>query len=74
MTDPPVLLLDEITANLDSATEERVVGVLSRACADRTILSISHRATSILHCDKLVYLEAGHVRAQGVPAEVLTQI
>ena len=74
VTDPPVLLLDEITANLDSATEERVVGVLSRACADRTILSISHRATSILHCDKLVYLEAGHVRAQGVPAEVLTQI
>ncbi|MDD3409913.1 MAG: ABC transporter ATP-binding protein [Eubacteriales bacterium] len=40
---PAVLLLDEITANLDSATEQRVLEALQRACADRTVLSISHR-------------------------------
>lgn len=40
---PKILLLDEITANLDSNTERRVLDALERACAGRTVLSISHR-------------------------------
>ena len=40
---PAVLLLDEITANLDAETETRVLEALRRACAGRTVLSISHR-------------------------------
>ena len=71
VTDPPVLLLDEITANLDAAAEERVVGVLRRACGDRTILSVSHRSAAILRCDWLVELEGGRVARQGPPEEIL---
>ena len=41
--DPAVLLLDEITANLDAATEARVLKALRRASAGRTVISISHR-------------------------------
>ncbi len=41
--DPAVLLLDEITANLDADTEARVLDALSRASVGRTVLSISHR-------------------------------
>ena len=41
--DPAVLLLDEITANLDAETEARVLGALRRASAGRTVLSVSHR-------------------------------
>lgn len=41
--DPGVLLLDEITANLDARTEERVLEALRRASTGRTVLSISHR-------------------------------
>lgn len=41
--DPAVLLLDEITANLDAETEARVLEALRRASAGRTVLSISHR-------------------------------
>lgn len=41
--DPAVLLLDEITANLDAETEARVLEVLRRASAGRTVLSVSHR-------------------------------
>ena len=41
--DPAVLLLDEITANLDAETEARVLAALRRASAGRTVLSISHR-------------------------------
>lgn len=41
--DPAVLLLDEITANLDAQTEARVLETLRRASAGRTVISISHR-------------------------------
>lgn len=41
--DPAILLLDEITASLDSGTEKLVLEALDRACAHRTVLSISHR-------------------------------
>lgn len=40
---PAVLLLDEITANLDAETEARVLTALRRACEGRTVLSVSHR-------------------------------
>ena len=43
VADPAVLLLDEITANLDAETEARVLEALRRASAGRTVLSISHR-------------------------------
>lgn len=62
---PPILLLDEITANLDSATEERVVNVLKNACANRTILSISHRLVTMMNCDKIVHIEHGRVQKEG---------
>lgn len=41
--DPPILLLDEITANLDSQTEETVLSALQSVSQNRTVLSISHR-------------------------------
>ena len=41
--DPAVLLLDEITANLDAETEARVLAALRRASAGRTVFSVSHR-------------------------------
>lgn len=41
--DPEILLLDEITANLDAETEEKVLAALREASANRTVLSISHR-------------------------------
>ena len=41
--DPAVLLLDEVTANLDAETEARVLEALRRASAGRTVLSVAHR-------------------------------
>ena len=46
--DPAVLLLDEITANLDAETESRVLAALRRASEGRTVLSISHRTAETL--------------------------
>lgn len=46
--DPAILLLDEITANLDAETEAQVLDALRRASAGRTVLSISHRVYETL--------------------------
>lgn len=72
VTNPPILLLDEITANLDSITEEKIVSVLQKASNSHTILSISHRLTSMIACDTEVILENGRIKNLGSP-EVLIQ-
>lgn len=45
--DPPLLLLDEITASLDRSTEQAVLTAMEKAMKDRTVLSISHRTSAI---------------------------
>ena len=46
MAKPQLLLLDEITANLDTETEKAVLNALNNVCKDRTVISISHRVTA----------------------------
>lgn len=71
VTNPPILLLDEITANLDSITEEKIVSVLQRASEEHTILSISHRLSTMLASDRVVILEQGRVKNEGSPEVLL---
>jgi len=71
VTNPPILLLDEITANLDSITEEKIVTVLQKASQEHTILTISHRLSSMIASDKVVILENGNIKNQGSPEMLL---
>jgi ATP-binding cassette subfamily B protein len=71
VTDPAVLLLDEITANLDSITEEKIVSVLQKASQAHTILSISHRLSSMIASDRVVILENGRIKNEGTPEMLL---
>ena len=71
VTNPPILLLDEITANLDSITEEKIVSVLQKASHAHTILSISHRLSSMIASDTVVILEKGRVKNVGSPEMLL---
>jgi len=71
VTNPPILLLDEITANLDSITEEKIVSVLQKASVAHTILSISHRLSAMIACDTVVILENGRVKETGSPEMIL---
>jgi ATP-binding cassette subfamily B protein len=71
VNNPPVLILDEITANLDQVTEEKVVSVIERAGKNRTILTISHRLSSMASADKIVILENGMVKNIGTPEMLL---
>lgn len=71
VTDPPILLFDEITANLDSITEEKIVSVLKKTGDSHTILSISHRLSSIISGDTVVILENGKIKNVGSPEMLL---
>jgi ATP-binding cassette, subfamily B, multidrug efflux pump len=71
VTNPPILLLDEITANLDSITEEKITSVLQKASSAHTILSITHRLSSMIACDTVVILENGMIKNLGSPDELL---
>ena len=71
VTDPPILLLDEMTANLDSITEEKIVTVLQKVGAERTILAISHRPSSLISSDTVVILENGRIKNAGSPDALL---
>ena len=48
MQNPTMILLDEITANLDAETEKAVLAALKRVAKDRTVISISHRTSAEL--------------------------
>ncbi len=59
--DPAVLLLDEITANLDAETEARVLTALQKASSGRTVLSISHRIYESLG-GRIVVVQSSELR------------
>ncbi len=70
VSNPPVLLLDEMTAGLDSITEEKIVAAFQRISENHTILSISHRLKSMIESDRIVILEDGRMKSVGSPAEL----
>lgn len=60
-----VLVFDEATSSLDSATEQAVMEAIENLNRDLTILIIAHRLTTVRRCDTIVQLERGRVVAQG---------
>jgi len=69
--DPPILLLDEPTANIDSDTEARLNRAMQVAMSDRTALVIAHRLSTIRAVDRIVCLHHGRVVEQGSHDELL---
>ena len=58
VTSPSILLLDEITANLDSNTETQVLEAIKKAAERRTVLSISHRYSNVLKNERIIQVDA----------------
>ena len=58
LSDPKILLLDEISANLDSKTEHDLIAALSRESNQKTVLSISHRLSDQLGFDKTIEIKS----------------
>jgi len=56
---PKILVLDEATAALDRDSADRLLGVISKQAADSTVLSIAHRLSFVLQCDRIMVLRRG---------------
>ncbi|KAI5194684.1 P-loop containing nucleoside triphosphate hydrolase protein [Aureobasidium subglaciale] len=72
--DPGILVLDEATASLDSASEKRIQLAVERAAAEqRTIISIAHRLSTIRNADNIIVMQAGRVVEQGSYVELMSK-
>ncbi len=74
LRDPPILLLDEPTSDLDALAEQAFVQQLARAATNKTLLLITHRTPVLRLIDRLVVLEAGRIAADGPKGEVAEAI
>ena len=68
---PPVVVLDEATAHLDSESEAAVQQALKTALAGRTSLVIAHRLSTIQEADQILVIDAGEVKERGSHHELL---
>ncbi|MEO8240837.1 MAG: ABC transporter ATP-binding protein [bacterium] len=68
---PAVLIFDDSTAAVDAGTEGRIRSALAEGAAERVTLIIAHRLNSLLHADRILFLDKGKVVEQGSHAELL---
>src|SRR5690606_6617483 len=71
LRNPPVLLLDEATASLDSANEQAISEALARASARRTTLVIAHRLSTVVDADQILVMEEGRIVERGRHEELV---
>jgi ATP-binding cassette subfamily B protein len=71
LTDPCILILDDSTSAIDSATEDQIQKAIWRAAKGRTTLLITHRLSQIRWADRIVVLRQGRIVAQGGHEDLL---
>ena len=69
---PPVMVLDEATAHLDSESEAAIQRALGTALAGRTSLVIAHRLSTILDADQILVIDQGRIVERGTHDELLS--
>lgn len=72
LRDPPILILDEATSQVDSESEQRIQAALEDVTRNRTTFIIAHRFSTIARADLTVVLDQGHIVGLGRHAELLT--
>ncbi|XP_014489002.1 PREDICTED: ATP-binding cassette sub-family C member Sur [Dinoponera quadriceps] len=66
-----IVVLDEATSALDVATEKSLLQAVAVAFADKTVITIAHRAMALLDCDRIVVFEEGKIVEEGSPANLM---
>ena len=73
MLHPQIIVFDDSTAAIDAATEQRIRAALQEVTADRATIIISHRLSSLMHANEILFLEGGKIVERGTHAELLAQ-
>lgn len=73
LSDPRILILDDSTSAIDSATEDQIQQAIRKAQEGRTVLLITHRISQIRWADLILVIEGGHISAAGTHEELLQQ-
>ena len=73
LKDAPLLIFDEPTANLDPATERRLVETLRKASHGKSVLWITHRLLGLEEMDEILVLDKGRIVERGTHAELIKQ-
>jgi ABC-type multidrug transport system fused ATPase/permease subunit len=71
LKDPPILILDEATASVDTTTERLIQEALEHLMSHRTCFVIAHRLSTILRADQILVLERGRIIERGTHASLL---
>jgi ATP-binding cassette, subfamily B, bacterial MsbA len=71
LRDAPILILDEATSALDTESERLVQAAIDRLMADRTVLVIAHRLSTVRKADRIAVMQAGRIVDQGSHRELL---
>ena len=73
LKDPPILILDEATASVDTATEKLIQEALDRLMAHRTSFVIAHRLSTVRNADQILVLKGGQIAERGTHVELLAR-
>jgi ABC-type multidrug transport system fused ATPase/permease subunit len=73
LKDPPILILDEATASVDTATERLIQEALEHLMANRTSIVIAHRLSTIVHADQILVLDHGRIIERGTHEELIAR-
>ncbi|MGF9695026.1 ABC transporter ATP-binding protein [Rhizobium sp. 0TCS1.26] len=73
MLKPAVMVFDDSTAAIDAATEQRIQSAMRRYAADRVTIIVAHRLSSLMHADRILFVEDGRIVEQGSHQELLRQ-
>lgn len=71
MLRPSVMVFDDSTAAVDAGTEQRIRTAMKRFAKDRVTLIISHRLSSLMHADQILFIEDGSIVERGTHEELL---
>lgn len=71
LADPPILIMDEATSNVDTNTERIMQEALKRLAKGRTCLIIAHRLSTITSADRIIALDSGKIVESGTHQELL---
>ena len=69
--DPPILILDDSTSNVDAGTESRIQDAMAKVVKDRTTFIIAHRLSSIQHAQLVIVMKDGEIGEMGTPEELI---